>query len=45
LTPEKAPFSATFGPFFDDFLRVFSASLAKRAQMGANLTPKALVLN
>jgi hypothetical protein len=35
----KAPFSATFGSVFDDILRVFSASLPKRAQMGANLTP------
>jgi hypothetical protein len=41
----KAPFSATFGPFFGEILRVFSASSPKRLQMGANLTPKALVLN
>jgi hypothetical protein len=45
LDPGKAPFSATFGPFFDEILRVFSARFPKRAQMGADLTPKALVMN
>jgi hypothetical protein len=36
----KAPFSATFRPFFDGFLRVFSVSLRRRAQIGAIVTLK-----
>jgi hypothetical protein len=40
LALAKAPFSATFGPFFDEILRVFSASLFEMAHMDPNLAPK-----
>jgi hypothetical protein len=44
LALAKAPFSATFGPFFDDIHRVFSASLPEMAPMGPNATPKGTLL-
>jgi hypothetical protein len=40
LDPRKAPFSATFRPFVDDFPRFFWASFFEMALMRANATPK-----